>query len=448
MLALLAVATGLRFVNLEQSPPGFYIDEAAISAQVICVRESGESLQRQRLPLLAPVLGGGYITPTYLYPAVAWTAMFGDSVTAFRGYTAFFSVLFIAGSFFLALRVWGTDEAAYLAATAAAISPWCFQFARIAWDPALAPAFTVWAFVFFWGRREWEFALSGVLFALAAYVYPPLRVQLAIMLPFALAGLMFVRKRPARPYMWTILAALVVAAPLLVKTATGEIQGRFDALSVFNHAWQQTTYGATGPLIGVQALFENIALLLSPKFLFVSGDANLRHSTGSFGVWSYLDFVAILGIIALAIARRERAREWWFEISFCIVGYLAGILPAAMTWESNPHALRSIGALTFLVLGVGGALGALWRNSRSMRASIVGIAVVSFALFVHVYFVTYPPIARVWFDADVKETALRVPLRDLPMILRSQGVNYDPMGLAYYQLSSGLMSCGQKSAGN
>jgi hypothetical protein len=41
VILLTIAVTALRFVALERSPPGFYVDEAAVSAQVICLRESG-----------------------------------------------------------------------------------------------------------------------------------------------------------------------------------------------------------------------------------------------------------------------------------------------------------------------------------------------------------------------------------------------------------------------
>ena len=56
LLALLIVA---RFHGPDRAPPGFYVDEAAIAAQVICLRTTGADADGNPWPLFAPVLGGG-----------------------------------------------------------------------------------------------------------------------------------------------------------------------------------------------------------------------------------------------------------------------------------------------------------------------------------------------------------------------------------------------------
>ncbi len=452
LIVLVCSATLTRFVSPAQIPPGFYVDEAAIGAQVICVRQSGENLQGQHLPLFSEVLGGGYLTPSYLYPAVAWTSVFGDSVSSFRSMSAFFSLLFIAGSFVFGLRVWRNLEAAWLCALSASLSPWAFQFARIAWDPSLAPAYAVWAFALLWvGNKKYrwlELAMSGVLFSLAAYCYPPLRVQLAIMFPCAVAGLIHVHKRSWKQYLVPVVAAFVFVTPLLKKTLNGEIQGRFEMLSVFNKPYLMRTYGSATFWDGLHELLKNIYLLLSPAYLFLHGDGNLRHSTGSFGIWSWLDAVGIftaLAVLLLIVFRRSKVKILKFEVSFIVAGYLAGILPAALTWESNPHALRSFGAMTFLVLAVGGGLRFLWDYSRFARASVVGLGFVSFLFFVNVYFVDYPKIAGPWFDMQIPEIAKELSsenrLADMNKELSARGIEYSPMAVAYYQLAYGALRC-------
>ncbi|RYZ76386.1 MAG: hypothetical protein EOP05_05190, partial [Proteobacteria bacterium] len=315
LVAALVFLAGLaRFAFLELAPPGFYIDEAAISAQVICLRQSGADLFGHHLPLFADVLGGGFATPAYLYSGVVWTSIFGDSVSSFRGLAAFYSVLFIGGTYLLGLRFWKSQPAAWLCALAAALSPWGFQFARIAWDPGLAPAFSVWAFALLWvpesgnGKRSvWlQTFLGSVCLSLAAYTYPPLRVQLAIMTPFALY-LLFVReRRDWRRAAMFVAVATVLSLPLLKMTLSGELQARFAMLSVFNPDYLRQ-FGEPSFGLGLLQLLKNFASHFTPSYLILSGDANLRHSTGSFGEWSWLDLfgftVALVAFLKFAIGK-------------------------------------------------------------------------------------------------------------------------------------------------
>lgn len=440
-------ASAARFAGVSQSPPGFYIDEAAINAQVLCVQQSGFNLKGQRFPLFTEVLGGGYLTPTYLYPATAWVSVFGGSIESLRLFTAFFSLFFLGGVFVFAKRLWRSSDAAWLATLAAAISPWVFQFARIAWDPGVATAYLAWAFAALWGKRKWELSASGLMFALAAYSYPPLRVQIALTLPCALAFLIW-RTRSWKPYLLTIGTALLISMPLIRLTLSGEIQGRFAMLSVFNSHYLSEAYGEASLVNGILALVRNFELLLSPSYLFLSGDSNLRHSTGEFGIWSWLDTLAVFTTVAVGLIffqRRQLSKELFFVLFLLVAGYLAGILPAAMTWESNPHALRSIGATLFLAVGTGGMLAFLWRRHRFAQAAILGIAAIFFVTFLREYMVSYPDRAAPWFDSAVAETAKELAQEGRPehltTSLETKGITYDPMAVSYYELHYGVRRC-------
>jgi len=92
LLALLIVA---RFTGLDRAPPGFDVDEAAIAAQVICLRTTGADADGNPWPLFAPVLGGGQASPPTLYFGALWTAIGGDSVASFRALAAFAGVVII-----------------------------------------------------------------------------------------------------------------------------------------------------------------------------------------------------------------------------------------------------------------------------------------------------------------------------------------------------------------
>jgi hypothetical protein len=84
MLFLIVTGLLLRLARLDSIPHGFFVDEAAISAQVVCLRQTGSEIYGQHHPILAPVLAGGYVTPAYLYGGAVWTSTFGDSPAAFR----------------------------------------------------------------------------------------------------------------------------------------------------------------------------------------------------------------------------------------------------------------------------------------------------------------------------------------------------------------------------
>jgi hypothetical protein len=100
-LALILLACGARFVALDMAPPGFFFDEAGIAAQVICVRNTGFDWWAGTIRSSRRRSTG----PTSMYPAAAWTALFGDGIAAFRSLAALSGLVTVAGVGVLLLRL-------------------------------------------------------------------------------------------------------------------------------------------------------------------------------------------------------------------------------------------------------------------------------------------------------------------------------------------------------
>jgi 4-amino-4-deoxy-L-arabinose transferase-like glycosyltransferase len=430
VIALVIFFCLLRFVDLENVPPGFYLDEAAIAAQVICLGDSGHDLHATPWPLFSNVLGGGYATPPFLYLGAAWTNVFGDSVASFRSFTATFGVLFVAASYLFALRLWRTRDAAWLAALCAAVSPWAFQFSRISWDPALAPALLTGALAFSLAegpRLRLQAALAGLLFALAAYSYPPVRVQIALVVAF-----LFVWKMrrdglaSLRRLLPLVTTAVVVSAPLLELTLRGDIQRRFQVLSVFNENYL-SQFGEPTILAGVNHFFLNFATHFSPSYLFWKGDWNPRHSTYASGEWGGLEILAILVAIGFS----------------CTYAFKKASAPRS--WESNPHALRSIGVLAFLSTAAGGALALVWNKHVAWRVVILTVAVAFGGYYYSNYFTRYPQWAGMYFDeeavGEIKRLISEGRLDAETVEATPALAEYPELSLRYFQQTSGLVKC-------
>jgi 4-amino-4-deoxy-L-arabinose transferase-like glycosyltransferase len=448
--SVIVIVVGLtlaRFFWIEHSPPGFYSDEAAIASQIICLRQSGHDLHGAPWPMFSNVLGGGYATPPMLYLGAVWTGAFGDSVGSFRSFAAFFGALFVVSSFFFGLRLWRSTEAAWLSALAAAISPWAFHFSRIGWDPALAPALLAGAYacLFAGGPRAmlWA-ALGGLLAALAAYAYPPMRVQIALVTPVAfLLGRTRNTDFMRRQAVVFLICAVLASLPLLALTASGEIQGRFLALSVFNPDIL-ISRGYASEWGGLTIFAKNLLLHFSPRYLLWSGDTNLRHSTQSSGEWSPLDTIAV-GLVLFALMRylffRRKPAVLNWTLAFVVLGYIAGLVPAALTWEGNPHALRAIGAVAFLSVFSGGVLATIWDVSRWSRIAIVAAAAGFSVYFLSAYFQSYPARSLEWFDGPVHSQARQSEDPHQMNLLEAAHRDHPSLAFTYYRLAKGFIRC-------
>jgi len=362
----------------------------------------------------------------------------------------------VLGTTALAKRA-GGPRFAFWTFVLACLSPWGFQFSRIAWDPALYPACLVWA-VYFWlgGRRSvLEGALSGALFAGALYSYPPARVQG----PLLFAALLVVdRARLRRRQLLGFgLCAVALLAPLALRYGDPGFRGRGSSLAIFSDEFLQAHRGHWPPwLFFIRSLLDNVMAHFRPSFLFLGGDENLRHSTQYFGELGLLDaFALALGLALLAAVVREQIRPGPPELRLAAappagtlaryfglagLGILSGILPAALTWEAIPHALRSIGAWPFFSLLGGGLLVVAEARWRAARSAGCAVAVLHASLMLFVYFRLYPPLAEGAFSSSLHEAFARSsalsPGDKAGLISHEQ-----PEGIRYYLIRSRTHDC-------
>jgi hypothetical protein len=458
ILTVIFVACAARFMSLEASPPGFYIDEAAGAMNIICMATDGTSEAGLRHPLFFPEFSAFFTAP-YIYFGAIWVKIFGVSIASFRSIPALFNLLTIAGLACLGFYFFGLSGSLFTA-LAASISPWSFTFSRIAWDPPLAPCFLIWSIYFFLKMKTyWQAFLSGALVSLAMYAYPPMRVQAPLL--FGILGTRFIFAKCApgashflRYHFAFLMSVVVVSIPLFIFTFNGSLQARFNMISIFlpSYLSQHPHESAVG------ILWRNILSHFSSNFLLSIGDANLRHSTRYSGELSWLDIAALgVGLIFLShkifrnsFTKTEGRHRTLFILIF--VGIFAGILPAAMTWESIPHSLRAIGAWPFFALLTGLCLSQPWRSCKtSLQRNIfaLGVLIISttFAFgYGQDYFQSYPSRSFLWFDSDLKEKALTAQKTgdwsDFANVTR----NYPDMAARYYLVLYGGDSCRSSSS--
>lgn len=404
-----------RLIYLSHSPPGFYFDEAAGVLNMICLHQHGLAFDGTPHPLFpASIPGTGMYTPIYSYAGLIWGSLFGFSPTSLRSFCAVFGVLTLVGIFFLARTIARKENLfdrtesktyAWLALLLAALSPWLFQFARIAWDPAIMPCFLVWGLYFLLqdGDSLTPY-LSGIGFAAAMYSYPPTRVQIPLLISLLLLVPTFRKWVSVRSVMKAVITLSIISVPLLnLVFFSPKGMSRYNTVGLFTPSYLY--YYAHGSHLTVFFhLLRNIVVHFDPRYLFLSGDGNLRHSIQSVGEWSPLDIFGLGSLIYLVIRNPHSLRHVKVSI-FLFACYLLGVLPSAMTWEALPHALRSLGAAPFLSI-----LGALWiyevlRLHPRVWHALALVSVVYSVFFAYSYFEKYPQISPQWFDVDAANQA-------------------------------------------
>ncbi len=495
LVALIAVAwtwVVVRFCGLESSPPGFFMDEATPAVHAMCLAETGKDGDGKPWPLYSRAAGGGHHPLTLLAFDVVWTRLFGTSRGAFRAVAAFWVLLTSLGLVLVAreaarlLAIPSEDRSGqsgvaafpWLVGLASLLSPWSFQFSRVAWEAPLAPAFMVWSlWAVLRGHRSrlsaGYAAVAGASAAAAMISYPPLRATV----PLALAGLgilLVVRagNRHARKRLLRDAGLLaLVAGALMAQTVRllerGNINERMNNIAIWRPDWIADHAGSVPRWRFLAGTFlDNLLLHLRPSFLFLSGDVTMRHSPRITGMLSILDVLAVglVGggfLIILGRFLRGRPVPGWvgepaaatalrsfLAIALCaLLGWLCGLVPSALTYDALPHALRAIAAWPFVALFTGAVLAWAWTQLRALPALLAVLSLAYTAYFLPSYFHAYDKAMNHWFMRDMtdvlqKEGNARPPKPAAQIIADHFGYSYyyDEVP-RYYFMAQAKLSC-------
>jgi len=109
LVLIVLVAFGLRFYRLGSAPPSINWDEAAVGYNAWTIANWGKDEWGRTLPLVFKSFGE-YKHPVYVYLTVPFVALFGLTDFAVRAPSAFFGVLNVVVIFFLARRLFKSNE--------------------------------------------------------------------------------------------------------------------------------------------------------------------------------------------------------------------------------------------------------------------------------------------------------------------------------------------------
>ncbi len=412
MVMIITVACVSRFYKIDQIPYGYHVDELCTAVTEQCLATEGVDAHNNRYPLFGQTNYGTPKPPTYMYPAIVWGKLFNFSVPSLRSFAVAGHFLGILGLFFLGRTLLGTVFGLW-AAFAGAISPWTWCVSRVAFESLFAPTFFIWGLYFFFRRQVYVYwAMAGLLFAASMYSYPPMRLQVPLML---ITLWIYAFKRMKTPVSVSIVFLVCLALPLIplaVKTLNGDLQQRFNYIAITAPGYLKCI-GKTNSFKDLLGIFlSNYQLHLSPDFLFFKGDPSLVHSTGHFGILSWLDILALVtGMFSALLfwVRPLRDHNPWQQqkgfLFFLLANIFLGIVPSALTNSEIPNSLRIIGSWPFMCLFTAYFMHWLqrWFWPLGLMAIIVGF--LFFTSFSKVYFGVYQQESKGMFDFWSKDQA-------------------------------------------
>jgi 4-amino-4-deoxy-L-arabinose transferase-like glycosyltransferase len=292
--------------------------------------------------------------------SVRW---FGHTVFAVRFWAPLVGVLTVAALYGLASR-WFGRRIGLIAAWLLATSFWHVLFSRVGFRGILVPLFLVSAIYFLqaaWyarGARAITLAvLGGCCVGLGFYSYIPFRlspVLAASVLGLELTTSDHARRRKLQVFLVWALVAVIIAAPL----------GFHFLRQPQDFSSRMTQVSALASPHPAKLIWKNT---VRSVWMFVGkGDLNWRQNVRGMPELGYP--MALFFVIGLTQVFRGELDRQGRERLIVVLFWLALMLvPAILSSEGVPHALRSIGALppAILIAAVGAEW--MWRRAEQWR---------------------------------------------------------------------------------
>lgn len=419
---ILIIAIFLRFYQMTSAPPGLYPDEAIDGNNAAEVAQTGHyqtfyTEDNGREGLYVNVIAAMF--QFFHAPHEPWVIRLPAMVAG---------VLTVVGLYLLVAELFGSGMG-LLSAFFLATSFWHINFSRIGFRAILAPLLLAWALYLLIkalkaaSRRAgaWYAIGAGIIYALGFYTYIAYRITPLLFLLF----IPFFRRNPDfwKRAVIFIIAAFVIAAPigLYFVQHPADFFGRTSEIAVTN----------SGNPLG------HFAVNLGKTFLMfnVRGDNNWRHNVS--GAPELFWPVGIIFLLGIALAIRSLSRYWrkktarraennlhgpleYFGLLLTFAWFILALLPAALSDEGLPHALRSILMLppTLILASLGGTwlydlIKKHFGRNASFALAAIFLAVVAIFAYVE-YFIVWVPNHEVQGSFNVDYVTLGRELNALP----------------------------------
>ncbi len=405
LFGVICVALFFRFHQLAQLPAGMWGDEAVNGIDAMNSLRTGE---------FKAFYSGNFGREGLLIWLLAVSIqLLGNTVTALRVPSAVVGVLTVVMVFFTTRklidffrrggggRLLDANAVGLLAALFLAASHWHTGFSRIAFRGILDPLFglaAIYTMMLLLERSSYRHALlAGAVTGAGLYGYSSYRfvvfplIFLVVFDGWRRHGFpLGAGKAIANPRLWTYSLVTVLIAVPLVRVVAADPDAFFrrsNMVSVFHKEDPAEEFR----LSATKALGQ----------FHIEGDPNWRHNySGRPALPRLLGFclaVALLGgpLMLLLLKRRWRdsrpgralrdfaAPPLWL---FLVLWALAGLTPAALTFDGRPHFLRSISsAPPVYILTALGCFAVIHLAGRSIPRGLAAWAVLFLSLFTPLY---------------------------------------------------------------
>ena len=352
-IRVLAIVLGFIFLytfyisDLSTNPPGFYVDESAISYNAYLIAHTGKNEVGTTLPVFFPVYTGGwtqYANPTQIYLLAVPFTFVRPTIHFARVYSASWVFLACLLLGLLAKRVSGKESIGLLVAVIAIFTPWLFDVSRLVMETFFYPAaLLLFLMALYAAQRKESWAWFNVTSVAATLMLLTYTYTIGRLLgPLLAAGLVLFATSQTRLISiiktWVFYGMSLIPLLVFKSQHPDALTQRFYLISYIkpNSPWREIF-----PQF-VRRYFEDLSLIS----LLFNGDGNPRHHAyGTLGSFLIAAFAIVLIGFVVIIVRHWR-EPWW---RFVIFGAAASIVPGALTADQF-HSLRLVAYPIFLLV--------------------------------------------------------------------------------------------------
>jgi 4-amino-4-deoxy-L-arabinose transferase-like glycosyltransferase len=347
VLALTAVALGVRLYRLREIPPGLYIDEAANGVDVLGILDGQHPIFFER---------NNGREPLFIYLQALIAALLGATPFALRLASALVGAATIPAVYWMVREAFagdlesgrfmfhGLDVRAVWTALFLAFSYWHLSLSRVGLRVIMLPLLAAITFAWFW-RAWWRLKadgpipwvdgiLCGVSLGASLYTYTSARFLPVVLILTTLSGVLTDRRphvlsrRRVLVLALILAVGLVAALPLGIYFAShpGSFIGRAGQVSILtDHPGDQSV---------VVALVKNT--LKTAGVFGVIADSNLLSNPAGRPAFDLLLSAWLLAGVVLALVRRRS-----LPYLFALIWFVVMAMPALLS-DWAPHTLRML----------------------------------------------------------------------------------------------------------
>lgn len=368
LTCILLLALFFRFWQIASVPPGLYPDEAMNGTNALQALESGD--------FRAYYIDNNGREGLFINLQAIAVRFFGNEAWVLRLVSAMFGMLAVCGMYAATREFFWTNpnskKIALLSTFFLAASYWHITLSRLGFRAITTPAFSILAFYFlFRGMRRnsmLDFAVSGIMLGLGLNGYIAFRfIPFAFAVPVLIGLWRWWKARPVytengEPSAFSCFPCAVVLIGIFVIVACTPLILYFTEHpeDFATRTGQVSVFADDRPLQAF--VFSNIKTF---GMLTVFGDCNSRHNFPCLPVLHPIAAIAFLYGLFLMLKKPNNM------ISATLLAWLFFLsLPATLTREGMPHALRSIGMIPPIMIIAGFGAYALWEklNGKWNRA--------------------------------------------------------------------------------